>query len=339
MSKMSGLSLADAVHRWEAAMERAQLPEGTRKQYRSTCRRLRDAYPNRKLSSVGSSELTEFLYGEPGIANGKAEGTGTNYRCALRHLFAYAEAMGWTKAVSIPDPAMKSKKRGNGSTFTRLTAAQLQLVVSIAQPPAFRAMLVTAISTALRISDILSIRLRDVNLVTGELYVSVQKTGVSDVLPVTMDLDRELRAYLAWRDAQRELPALEPDSYIFHGWRQRGSIPGQQSRLRYEARLDRHVSYNWASTRLRDLFARCGVSVEAREAWHVIRRSVARIYFDSLRQEMASAHALRQTSALLHHKSVVTTERYLGMDTERQARNESLRGKPFILGEPVLSTR
>jgi hypothetical protein len=57
---------------------------------------------------------------------------------------------------------------------------------------------------------------------------------------------------------------------------------------------------------------------------------VARIYFDSLRHEISYDHALRQTAALLQHDSVVTTERYLGLDAEVQARDASLKGQRFI---------
>ncbi|MGW0939128.1 hypothetical protein [Streptomyces sp. NPDC002666] len=57
---------------------------------------------------------------------------------------------------------------------------------------------------------------------------------------------------------------------------------------------------------------------------------MARIYFDRLREQVSYDHALRQTSALLGHLSSNTTERYLGLQAERAARNESLRGRRFI---------
>src|SRR5207247_1949234 len=64
---------------------------------------------------------------------------------------------------------------------------------------------------------------------------------------------------------------------------------------------------------------------------HTLRRAVARAYFDWLctpKEDGGRGHpdvdALRMTSALLNHTLTSTTEKYLGIDLEREKRDRSL---------------
>jgi len=59
---------------------------------------------------------------------------------------------------------------------------------------------------------------------------------------------------------------------------------------------------------------------------HTLRRSGARAWFEVLR-DAGYDSSLRKVSALLGHKSVTMTERYLGLDLEKRQRNELLGGK------------
>jgi integrase len=68
------------------------------------------------------------------------------------------------------------------------------------------------------------------------------------------------------------------------------------------------------------------------EGIHTIRRAVARHYYDSLAADPKRGHdgAIRVVMTLLHHTNVSTTEHYLGVTSERKARDESLRGRSFL---------
>ena len=59
---------------------------------------------------------------------------------------------------------------------------------------------------------------------------------------------------------------------------------------------------------------------------HTLRSSGARALFQRLREEGYDG-ALRRVSAMLGHKSVLMTERYLGLQLEKTQRNELLAGQ------------
>ena len=79
----------------------------------------------------------------------------------------------------------------------RLSANQLRRMIETAENPRDRAMIAIGCNTGLRSSDIVRLRIRDVDLDQGVLRVRVKKTGKVDELPITSDLDPELRAWLS----------------------------------------------------------------------------------------------------------------------------------------------
>lgn len=332
---MSGPTLHEACVTYVRAQRTHGIPEGTIKQYRSVVNRLVARYPGRQFGGIKTSDLDDFLYGDRGILLGKAPKTGTTYRSALRSFFEFGQRKGWTKSTTqVPKPPFRARRSEPELAPTRLTEEELVRMLNRAEHPMLRGMLAVGIHTALRISDIRRRRTVDIDFVTLDLYVWVQKTGRFDAMPVTLDLEEELRRYLNWH---RQATGLEPEQigYLFPGWAPRNHAG--TGHLYYIPDPSKPCSYMWASQRLKALFAECGISVEPREAWHVIRRSIARIYFDRLRHEVSHDHALRETAALLGHKNVETTERYLGLQAEVAARNTRMRGRRFISADPVIA--
>jgi hypothetical protein len=63
------------------------------------------------------------------------------------------------------------------------------------------------------------------------------------------------------------------------------------------------------------------------EGCHTLRRSGARALFDDLVERGGYDGVLRHVSAMLHHKSTLMTERYLGLDVDVKKRNDLIRGK------------
>jgi len=57
------------------------------------------------------------------------------------------------------------------------------------------------------------------------------------------------------------------------------------------------------------------------EGVHTLRRSGARALFDEMVAQGSYDRVLRNVSAMLHHKSTVMTERYLGFDVDVTKRN------------------
>lgn len=321
---MSKLSLQGAVRLYLVALHENATPLGTVRAYRSVVNRLAKRLPGRAFSTISTADLQRAMFGPGGLSTGVAPHTQDGHRAAVRSLFRYGQAMGWRRDMpAIPEPVIRSGKRASSTPPTRLTADELLLLLGKAEHPILRGMLAVAMNTALRVSDVQKIQLRDVRFATGEVAVVTQKTGLVDALPITLDLADELRTYLLWYTGRTGRTLLDGESFLFPGF--------VHTFDRDEYEPGRPIGYNWAYLGLRDLYAACGVQVERREGWHVIRRSVARIYFDSLRGDISFDHALRQTSTLLGHKHASQTETYLGLDAEKAARDESLRGKRLIV--------
>lgn len=321
---MSGKTLHTATLDYLDALRAHGAPANTIKQHRSVLMRLCRLYPRRQYAGIITQDLAQYLYGPKGITVGKGGSVGTGARAALRSFFSYGHLMGWGRPVTVPQPVLRQRsRRATRGLPTRLTAPQLSLMLSSANDPVVRIMLAIAMNTGMRISDIIALPRAGVSVQDGEVSFVSQKTGWADTLPFTADLQQEMRRYLTWYSKE-----LGPGAYLIPGLKR--IAPPLAPGPKFAADPNRKVSYSWASYRLHEVLEDCGIRVQDGEAWHVIRRSVARIYFDSMRGEISYDHALRQTAALLGHKSTTTTEGYLGLSTEIAARNESLRGKRFI---------
>ncbi|MFG3137720.1 tyrosine-type recombinase/integrase [Streptomyces sp. NPDC048211] len=323
-------SLQEAIQEFQTAQRKENIPRGTIQQYRHVLNRLQARYPGRKFAGIHTQELNDFLYGPAGILVGKKPKTGTCYRSALNSFFAYGYMRGWSRSPLVaPRKVFRSRQartRHDGLP-TRLPESALLLMLERAEHPMLRAMIAVCIGTALRVSDVRKLRCSDVDMDTGELYVWVMKTGRFDAMPITLDLEDELRRYLLWYTRETG-QTLKDEGFLFPGWSRRNH--SGTGYVYYVPDPVRQCSYSWASERLKVVFEASGVHVEKGEAWHVIRRSVARIYFDRRRTEVSHDHALRETSAFLGHLNQETTERYLGLQAEREARNRNLRGRRFI---------
>lgn len=328
---MSGITLHEAVHAYLEALRAEGAPHGTVKQYRSVLLRLSGRHPGRQYRGITTKDIAPFLYGPDGITTGKASGTGGVYRAALRSFFAYGELMGWGPRVTVPLPVIRQRSGRSQKAPTRLSAGELHRMLrgcpDSPQGRVLRGMVAVAMNTALRVSDIVKIEVHHVDLKTGELAVWSQKTQRYNPWPVTLDLDEELRRYMAWYTEATGVTFADTGAYLFPGWE---ASQATSRGFAFTPAPERKPSYTWANGQLRGLFEACGIVVEEREAWHTIRRSVARLYFDSLRDEVSYDHALRQVAVLLDHTSTVTTEKYLGTKAEREAVDKSLRGRRFI---------
>ncbi|MGW0939129.1 tyrosine-type recombinase/integrase [Streptomyces sp. NPDC002666] len=199
-------SLHEAIHLYREAQLADGVPRGTVDQYGGTLKRLEKRFQGRQFGGITTQDIAQFLYGPGGILVGKASSTGTTYRAALRSFFNYGHLVGWSRsAVSIPSAPFKKSARGAKPEHapTRFTEGELRLMLDKASHPVLRGMVAVAISTALRISDIRKIKCTEVNFQTGDLYVWVQKTGRFDAMPITLDLEEEVRRYLSWYTGDR----------------------------------------------------------------------------------------------------------------------------------------
>jgi len=201
-----------------------------------------------------------------------------------------------------------------------------------------------------RVGEIAQIRLEDINLTEKRIRVTVEKqtrgrrTVKTDLMPITRELDIELRRWLP--EYADRCGRLQPKWHLIPNhsrpnFRAAELSPNgrwqphtQELRPLHDMGKKAHV---WAQAVMEQIGfeTRDADGKPRREGMHTLRRSGARARFDALR-ELGYDGALRQVQALLHHRNSSMTELYIGMDLDKQARDEALMGEwmyPQLQGE------
>lgn len=218
----------------------------------------------------------------------------------------------------------------------RIHVSKFPLLLDLAEQshPRNRALVAVLLYTLLRGSDASSLRVGDVELDAGYIRASIRKTHREDRIPVSAELDTEVRAWL--RFYTEECGKLDPRWYLLPA-RQVAPIRegpsykiiGHVSRLQPTKRLHQ------VSEIVNPILERLGVPLvdedgnRTREGGHTLRRSGARALFDAWR-DAGYDGAMRTVQAMLHHKSITQTERYLGLTADRLTRDELVRGKTLF---------
>ena len=237
----------------------------------------------------------------------------------LRAFLGWASKKGWleqdpTVFIRAIRPAPKLRER--------LDARGLLDLVDIADFPQHRLILALCANLAIRQAELKRLLIGDVNLAAGTITVRVTKTKEvpPDLMPITDELDGELRR---WLDHYRaKVPGLTRDSHL---------VPAQHVGKQ-------GVTYHPGRTIgdpedvVKRALRRLGWTEEETkgEGIHLVRRSLARIFFDAAEAEESYHEALLGTMRLLHHDRAETTLRYIGVDRQTLARDRFLRGKPFL---------
>ena len=189
-----------------------------------------------------------------------------------------------------------------------------------------------------RASEITAIRVKDVDLDSHEILVHVMKSQVVDIMPICQELDTELRRWLTWYGQDVRRP-LEPDFFLVPQRRRRplgndGSGPGGgflvervHDNMVPDRALQRAHRYVQKPLHAFGVELRDGEGKSTMEGVHTLRRSGARALFDQMVDRGSYDGVLRYVSAMLHHKSTVMTEKYLGLDVDVKKRNDLLKGR------------
>jgi integrase len=194
--------------------------------------------------------------------------------------------------------------------------------------------------TLIRQSEIISLRVGDANLDNMFLDVTLHKGGGEhDIMPISMELERELRRWLRWyaNDTMDEFgPML--DSWFLVGSNRAPdleTLPGMsggRAKVRHTGNSNPLKPCYRPEHSVQRTLVRYGIPIRAtngkslREGVHTLRRSGARAMYDGLVAESYDG-ALREVQAWLHHANAAMTERYIGIDLDVKKRNDRVRGK------------
>lgn len=191
----------------------------------------------------------------------------------------------------------------------------------------------TGLFLFLRGSEQRLIQMKHIDLADMEITVYRQKTKQWDTMPISAELDRILRDYLTWYATQLDRP-IGPDDYL---------IPARNKDLDQDPVTGRLIagsgtinpskSVGKPHLAIQRVLGRLGYPTDW-EGEHTMRRSGARAYFDVL-VDQGYDGALRRVQAMLGHKHSKETEGYLGLDLDRQQRNDAIKGQPMFPNLPT----
>lgn len=248
----------------------------------------------------------------------------------LKAFFDYCTKRGWLRHDPLQNvQRMKAPRKRRMQPEARVLMSLLDHAANARD----RCYLAVAINTGLRASEITRLRVGDVDLDGGSLKVWISKTKEEDDQPITLMLDRELRRWLTTYAVEVGRP-LHVEDYLFparlgsrYAWRY-AEDGVTKEKIRTKPSWMTKTQVQKTERIVQEALAAVGLPTKY-EGTHTLRRAIARHFFDS-QSALGYDGALRATSALLHHGSASTTERYLGLSSERKRRDEALRGKPFL---------
>jgi integrase len=301
----------------------------TRYSYVSLLNRFEKVMKDCHTGSIRAHHLEDWWYGEGGLSDTAGSQTLGNYRNSMKQFLSFCYRREWNPygPEILLDGIREKSTRTNRNRY-RMTRAELRRLIAAAEDPRDIALICFVACTGVRISEALGMRYRDVSFSKGELYVYLPKVKQEVVYPLASDLEQALREWLTAYSAQ--VGKLKPTYYLFPtmhgrkftkggGWSPAGLYnpvnPIQQPRII-----------------LAPIAERAEIELEEGDGWHTVRRSFARILYDDC---VAMGHdaALRVVQAALNHASVQTTERYLGLNLERQQFHRIMKGQPFLTAD------
>jgi integrase len=239
----------------------------------------------------------------------------------FKAFFTWCRARGYMPANSDPAFGWRYIKNAPADQL-RIPVQEWPALFDACEKPIERVVMATGLYLFLRASEQRRIKISDIDLANSEVGIHRVKTGDFDIMPISLELDGELRRYLTAYSQQVHLQphhVLLPTNYK--------PTVGPSGKL--ETGLpnpDRAVDR--VHPIVKRVLARCGYATYW-QGEHTLRRSGARAYFDEL-AENGYDGALRRVQSMLGHKNAVTTEIYLGLDIDRRKRNQDLKGKPMF---------
>ncbi|MFC7979491.1 tyrosine-type recombinase/integrase [Streptomyces cinereoruber] len=281
---------------------------------------------NLHVASLRGHHLEDFFYGDGGLSDTCQPQTLGKYRNDMKAFLSFCHRRTWTPHTPdvLLDGIRDKSTRVTRSRY-RMTRAELRRLLAEAGDPRDAALVCFVACTGVRISEALGMRIRDVSFAKGELNVYLPKTKEQVVYPLASDLERALREWLTAYGAQ--VGKLKSSYHLFPTYHRRvfieggGMSPGGLYNPEKPILQPRLI--------LRPIAERAEIELEDGDGWHTVRRSFARILYDDC-VDLGHDAALRIVQAALNHKSVVTTERYLGLNLERQRFYKLLKGQDFL---------
>ena len=181
------IKLFDAVEQFIAVRQATCAPT-TAYNDASVLRRFAKSVGDIQVRHIKETHVERWFFGERGLRlTVKEPSSFNNYRKRLNAFFTFCARKGWLRT----DPLMNVKARPVlRRERLRLSPRELLALLDFAPNPRDRVYLAINLNTGLRANEIVGLRVGDVDLDAGELRVTITKTAEQDLMPITIDLDR-----------------------------------------------------------------------------------------------------------------------------------------------------
>lgn len=289
--------------------------EATVKNDRQTLARLVKHCGDIPLTSVSATHVDGLL--GTMIANRFAVGTVNNTQAGISAFAKWCRSRG--HAPQDWDPiAGRRYVPAQATSRMYVPLHDFPKVLDAALNARDRALMALGLFTMARQSELVNLRVRDLDLTAGTLHIIILKSYKVDLMPLPVELDAEMRRWM--KAYQAELGgAMDPDWYLVPAMEQEGF---STFRLAPDRKISRSEDI------VRRVLTRAGYT-DKRMGVHTLRRSAARALFDELSSEGYDG-ALRLVSAMLHHAGTATTEKYLSLDIDRKRRDDRIAGRSLF---------
>lgn len=338
-TRITVISITDAFEKYQMWQRAQGRSEGTIKPSNSNLRKLIEIVgPKAKVHEVTPQQFTEYL----AYYASKAEGTRFKAIDRARAFFKWAALVGYSDPANPEGPTRGYKSgRSESQSHPYWGARQWPKLFEAADArhPVRRALIATQVYLASRgPAEIRPLRIQDLRPESWTIHVvrGKSKAWQGDDVAVPGELRLELSRYLAflseWVDYQCHVP-LDGGMALFPSAHWNGRVkslgPIGWSVQPYQIRSEKAIENN-VNDALDD------VGYVGWRGSHTLRRWAARAYYDEWRR-LGYDNALRMVQALLGHKDIKDTIRYIGITADQQARNDMMianNGMAFEINDP-----
>lgn len=335
-----GVRVSDAIDEYlDSSRSRGDRPNTLRSKRTALDRLLRDERCGNILLRTITGRHIDHVF-ETMHRDQLAARTVNTYRQVFTHFFTWCQTRRYIPLGATPLAGTRALKTMPRKRVT-IPAARFGHLLDSAEESSKRDRVVVALGLYLflRQSEIVSLTVGDIDLDDQRVDVTIHKTQDRDLMPVSTELDTELRSWLTFYANQ--VGVLKPHYPLTPAKKQprwRGVGQGVLERTDggvcqlNPARplIQPHLAVQRALVRagypIRDDDGKRNY-----EGIHTLRRSGARALYESL-LDRGHDSAIREVQAMLHHKSVTMTEHYLGITADLKRRDENIRGKIMFPG-------
>lgn len=291
-------------------------------------RQLQEEVGDLMLFNIKDQHITQFFLAQSAT---RSQRSLVNTHSHLGVFFKWCVNTGRMKPQANPmngrrRPKYTEKERA------RLHVSKFPYLLELAdqRDPRDRAMVAVGLFALLRDQEMASIRIRDVDLDAGFIFANITKSHLEDRVPISAVLDAELRRWFV--AYQASVGALRPEYLL---------IPSVLTERVQKATggfaPSKRIGYDPFRPVLKcgqlatPLLEQAGIETRDkdgksnREGAHTLRRSGARALYDAL-VDKGRPDSLRIVQTLLHHKNIVETQRYIGLNPDRETRDTIMRG-------------